>query len=132
MASSGKTRVIYHFIGGGWQSDLPTSTSAAPDALSRVVVPYLTEAENCLFQSPSGARKAWGTAALMAALSETATNVKGLYDYWRSPGGTPQQHRILHLDDAIYKDDADQSFSTIKTGLVTDAVPNYSHFDDIN
>lgn len=131
MAQTPKTRFIKHIVNGGWKPDAPQTVDVTPDQANRVFVPHLIAAENILYQLDGGVRKAFGTTALMAALSETNVNVKGLYDFWRSVGANPQQHRILHLDDAIYKDDGDESFATIKTGLTNDAVPNYSQFDDL-
>lgn len=130
MPQTQKTRFIKHIIAGGWQPDAPATVDVVPDQAGRVFVPHLREANNVLYLLNGGVRKAWGTTALMSALSETNTNVKGLYDYWQGVGTSPAQHRVLHLDDAIYKDDGDESFTTIKTGLTNDAIPNYSQLDD--
>lgn len=126
-------RVIRHVFNGGYEPDSSPTVSVTPDQQGVVHIPHLSVAKNCLYELDGGPRKAWGTTALMSAVSETKTDVRGMFDYWLlGTSDTPAQHRVFFLDDAIYKDDGDGTFATIKTGLQTDTVVgNFSQFDDL-
>lgn len=124
---------IKHVFTGGWASDFgPSMPGLAPDQTGMFKIPFLIDAEDVLFDLDGGPLKVWGTSKLNSSALESGATMKGIFDYWRQgTGGSPTQKRLVHVGTKIYKDDADGSFSEIKSGLVVDAVPNYATFDDL-
>jgi len=126
-------RVIRHLFAGGWATDFgPSAVAAVPNDVGFVAIPFLVDAEDCTYELDGGPHKALGTVRLNSSALESGATVKGLVDFW-SIGtlGTPTQRRVIHVGTTIQADSADGNFSSIKTGLVADAVPNYSTFDDL-
>jgi len=126
-------RTIRHFFGGGWATDFgPTSVTAVPDQTGLLSIPFLVDAENCLLELDGGPRKAEGTTRLNSTALESGATVKGLVDYWQQgSAGSPTQRRVIHVGTKIMQDDADGVFAELKSGLLDDAIPNYSTFDDL-
>ena len=119
--------LVRHKFGGGWATDIGPTIDSAPDGNGLFVIPYLLQAENCFFELDGGPHKEYGTAFLNeSAISAHA--IKGIYDLWLD---ADTQHRIVAINDKVYKDDADGSFDQLTTGLVAGAVPNFNAFDDL-
>lgn len=126
-------RTLRHFFNGGWATDLgPSAIASTPNELGFVSVPFLVDAEDCLFELDGGPHKAPGTTKLNSSALESGAAIKGIADYWiQGSSGSPAQKRVIHVGTKIYKDDADGSFTSIKSGLELGAVPNYATFDDL-
>lgn len=122
--------VIRHFFGGGWASDLGPSSDVSPDQTGRLVIPYLTDAENVYFELDGGPHKIGGTEKLNS--TAVGATIRGCYDYWKhGTGGTPSRRKVIHAGSVILADNDDNTFANIFTGLETDAIPSYATFDDI-
>lgn len=130
MASSNKMQTIRHLFGGGWATDFgPSATVAIQNGI--VSLPWLNTAENCIFELDGGPHKCPGTAKINSTALESGATITGAYDHWiQGSGGSPAQHRIVHISTKIKKDDADGSFSDIFTGMTANAIPSYTTFDD--
>src|SRR3990167_3092691 len=123
---------IKHTFGGGWATDLGPSADVIPDQTGRVVVPFLTNAENVLYELDGGPHKSPGTTDVNSSAIGSGAAVRGLYEYWRmGTSGTATQKRIAVASSIVYADAADGVFASIATGKATSAVWNFSTFDDI-
>ena len=126
---------VRHLFGGGWATDLGPSTDIPPQGRGNaqtLVLPYLLEADNVVYELDGGPHKAPGTTKLNASELESGVDIKGVYDFWISgTTGSPTQKRVIHIGAKIKKDDADGSFSDIFTGLETDKVPSYAVLNDL-
>ena len=122
---------IKHIFGGGWATDFGPSTSAAPDPTGMLAVPFLTQAENVLYELDGGPHKSPGTANMNSSALNSGASIRGLYDFWRmGTAGSPSQRRIAVAGNTIYADNADGTFSSIGTGFQTTAVWSFATFDD--
>lgn len=123
---------IRHRLEGGWATDFGPTVDAAPDQAGDVRIPFLLGAENVDYVFPRGVRKIGGTLKLnSSAIGSSTTTIAGLADYWRQgTTGAPTRRRVCHAGTQIYADTNDFSFSSLATGLESDAIPNYSTFDD--
>lgn len=121
---------LRHKFAGGWNTDLgPTADVSVEGGI--VQVPYLTDADNIIYELDGGPHKAPGTAKLNSTVLESGADIKGLFDYWiTGTGGSPAQHRIVHVGTTIKRDDADGTFTNLFTGLEADKVPDYTVFED--
>lgn len=123
-----------HTIGGGWQPDASPSAEAALDRDQRIVIPYLRDAKNVVFGPPGSVqelRKIFGLAKVNGAAMESGAAVAGLFDYWRFAGSlTGTQRRIVHVGTTIKADNADGTFSDIRTGRTSGAIPCYFVMND--
>ena len=127
---------IRHRFGGGWATDFGPSAdiqlSGGQLGELQLVIPFLLQADNAFYELDGGPHKEFGTTELNSSALESGARIRGLYDYWiLGTAGTSAQHRIVAVDDAIYKDDADGSFTSLFTGLSATAVPNFGQLDDI-
>ena len=128
------TRRIFvrHLFSGGWNTDSGPSVDVAPDREGIVRIPYLIDADNCIYETDGGPHKVGGTSRVNSSELESGAVIKGLFDYWRQgTGGAPTQKRIIHIGTKIKKDDADGTFTDIFTGLESGSIPAYSTFDDL-
>ncbi len=127
-----KRQYIQHIFNGGWATDLGQfAPTAIPDQNGTVQIPFLLEAEDIRFELDGSVRKMPGASKLNSSALESGAAIRGIYDYWRQgTGGSPAQKRVIYINGKIYKDDADGAFTSIKTGLTVDAIPNFSTFDD--
>ena len=127
-----KTRTIRHFFGGGWATDYGPTVDVSPDQSGKVVIPFLVDAENVLFELDGGPHEIGGTTKLNSVVLASGAAVTGLYDYWRSgTAGAPTRRRVLHAGTVIMNDADDGTFSNLFTGLESGVVPCYSTFDDL-
>lgn len=126
-----KTRFISHTFNGGWATDLGPTYYGAPEG-NTMRLPYLTQAQNAVYEFDGGPHKAPGTNLLNDTVIEASQTVTGVYDYWRlGTAATPAQRRVVHVNDKIYHDGGIGSFSAIASGLEVGAVPHYSTFNDL-
>ena len=129
MAS--KAQTFRHLFGGGWATDFGPSANVSPSASGDVVLPFLVDAENVFFELDGGPRKIGGTTKLNSSAIASGAEIMGLADYWKmNSNGTGTQRRVAHAGTVIVADNADGTFSNIRTGREEDAVPSYCTFDD--
>lgn len=126
---------IRHLFGGGFATDLGPNTDAAPQSagggISQIVIPFLTQADNIMFELDGGFTKSPGTTKINSAALESGAAIRGNYDFWiQGTTGTPVQHRVVHVGTKIKADNADGTFADIATGVSSTAVPSYATFND--
>lgn len=128
-----KTQVIRHLFGGGWATDFGPTVDVPPGQGGIVRIPFLVEAQDCIYELDGGPRKIGGTAKVNASSVASGAVVTGVYDYWRQgSGGTPTRRRILHAGTVCLADTNDGVFAnTISSGLESGSVPSYCTFDDL-
>jgi hypothetical protein len=128
-----KTQIIRHVFGGGWATDFGQTVDAVPDGSGKIVLPYLLNAQDVLFELDGGPHKIGGASKVNSAAAESGAVVTGCYDYWRqATGGTPTRRRVIHAGAKVLADADDAVFSNaLFTGLVSGAVPSYFTFDDL-
>lgn len=126
-------RTLRHFFGGGWATDFGPSADVSPDASGKVLLPFLIDAENCLFELDGGPRKIGGTTRVNASALQSGAAVVGLHDYWRQgTGGSATRRRIVHVGAVVLADADDGTFATsLATGLESGKTPAYETFDDL-
>ena len=131
MAS--KEIVVRHLFGGGWASDFGPSVDVSPDQSGKVVIPFLVEAQDCLFELDGGPHEIGGTSKINSSVVASGAAVTGVYDYWRQgTAGSPARRRVLHAGTVCLGDTDDGSFATgLASGLTLGAVPSYFTFDDL-
>lgn len=123
---------IRHLFGGGYATDLGPASDVPPQGsagVAQVVIPFLTQCENVMFELDGGITKSPGTTKINAAALESGAAIRGCYDYWVTIGG-PSQHRVIHIDTKIKADAGDGVFADIATGVSASAVPSYTTFND--
>jgi len=128
-----QTQFLTHTFSGGWATDFGPTFYGEPDG-TRMRLPWLNEATNCIFEFDGGPHKAPGTNRLDSNVIESSQTVTGIYDYWRmGTAGTPTQRRVVHVNDKVYHDGGAGTFTgnSLTTGLEVGAVPQYSTFDDL-
>lgn len=123
---------IRHLLGGGWATDFGPTTDVVPDASNQLLIPYLIDAYNVLFELDGGPHKIGGTSRINSSALESGAAIKGAYDYWRmGVAGSSSRRRVVHVGTKVLADNNDGNFSvTLFTGLTSGAVPNYNTFDD--
>lgn len=118
------------FFNGGWATDFGPNFDAAPGPDGSIAIPFLVDAENILYELDGGPHKAPGSAKVNVAALESGAAITGVFDFWKTSGATATQKRVIHVGTVIKADNADGSFSDIKTGLESGKVPSYCQFDD--
>lgn len=127
-----KTQVIKHTFGSGWATDFSPSVDGTPDGGGHVVIPYLLDAIDCLFELDGGPHEIGGASKVNTVATTGTTTINGVFDYWRQgTGGTPTRRRVLHTSTVCQADADDGVFASIFTGLTAAAVPCYCTFDDL-
>lgn len=126
-----RSRFLKHVFGGGWATDFGPTASVGIDQGNIVQLPWLNEAQNCVFELDGGPHKMPGRTANTSVL-ESGADIMGVFDAWfHGAVGTPTQHRILHVGTKIKKDNADDTFTDLFTGQTAGAVPCYSMLEDL-
>ena len=126
------SQFVRHMLTGGWATDLGPTTDVAPDQSGKIAVPFLLEAENLVFTLDGGIRKSPGTTKLNSSVMESGGTVKGIFDWWQiGTAGSPTQHRVVHCDTKILRDNGDATFTSLFTGMTADAVPSYAVLEDL-
>lgn len=128
-----KTQVIRHLFGGGWATDFGPSVDVSPDGSGKVVIPFLLQASNCIFELDGGPHEIGGTSKVNSSAVESGAAVTGLVDYWRQgTSGVQARRRVIHAGTKVLADTNDGVFSTtLFTGLESGKVPSYFTFDDL-
>lgn len=128
-----KTQIIRHYFGGGWATDYGESVDAGVDQSGKVVIPFLTDAQDCLFELDGGPHMIGGATKVNSSAVASGATVTGVFDYWRQgTAGTPSRRRILHAGTVCLADTDDGSYATtLGSGLTSGAVPSYFTFDDL-
>ena len=132
MAATKKITVRHQF-GGGWATDFGPAVDVSPNEEGKVIIPFLTEAENVLFELDGGPHKVGGTTRVNSSALESGANVMGVYDYWKQGvSGAPSRRRICHVGAKVLADNDDGNFATeLSTGFEIGKIPSYATFDDI-
>ena len=127
------TQTLRHYFGGGWSTDLGPTTDVSPDQSGKVVIPFLIDAEDVLFELDGGPHKIGGASKVNSSALESGAKVMGVYDYWRQGGaGAPARRRVCHVGTKILADADDATFTTeLATGFESAKVPSYATFDDL-
>lgn len=128
-----RTQVIRHGFGGGWATDLGPTVDVAPDGAGHVVIPFLLEAQDCVFELNGGPHEIGGASKVNSSAVASGADVMGVYDYWRQGTlGSPSRRRIVHAGTTVLADTDDGAFSTtIGSGLEEGKIPSYCTFDDL-
>ena len=122
---------LRHLIGGGWATDFGGRAQAQIQN-SIVTIPFLTTADNIIYKMDGSVAKPGGTAKINGTVFQSGATIKGIYDYWRTgAAGTPAQHRIVHVDTVVKKDDGDETFTDLFTGLQAGKMPDYTTCEDL-
>lgn len=129
-----RSAAIRHVFDGGLATDFgPIAEIGLESDImgTRVRIPWLVRAEDCYFQLDGSLRKIGGLSKVNSTEIASGEEIRGIFDYWRlGTGGTPIQKRVVYAGTAIYKDDADGTFTSIKTGLDDDTMPCMTIFND--
>lgn len=116
----------------GWSTDYGPSAEVAPDQAGIIALPFLLEAQDCVFELDGGPHKIGGATKVNSSVVESGAIVTGLHDYWRQGAlGAPARRRVIHAGTKILADTDDAVFASIFTGLESGKVPSYETFDDL-
>lgn len=127
-----KQRFLRHLFGGGWATDYGPVAYVGVDSGNHVTLPWLNEAENVIFELDGGPHLAPGSTKNNSSALESGANITGVFDAWFSGAvGTPTQHRILNVGTKIKKDNANNTFTDLFTGMTAGAVPYYCMLEDL-
>jgi len=123
---------LVHEFAGGFASDFSDRAATAIGNDGIVKIPFLIEAQNCVYSLDGSPRKAPGTAKLFTTALESGANIMGVFDAWFSTtSGNSTQHRICNVGTTIKKDDANGTFTNLFTGLSAGEIPTYAMFNDL-
>lgn len=127
------TQTFRHTFGGGWATDFGPTVDIGPDQSGHLVIPFLLDAENVVFELDGGPHKIGGTTKINSSAVGASGVVTGIYDFWKQgTAGNPLRRRICHEGVKIFSDADDGVFTNqLATGLTSGATPSYNTFDDI-
>ena len=121
---------IRHNFAGGFASDYGSMAEIEFEG-SAVRIPYLVRCENFFFEANRSIHKIGGTSKYNATTIESGEEIRGLFEYVRmGTGGSQTIKKVVHAGTKVLKDDNDGAFTSIITGLVNNAVPNYTVCED--
>lgn len=123
---------ITHKFTGGWATDFGPTAYSSPQENGHMLVPFLVDAKNTVYEFDGGVHKAPGTDNLNASSLESDAPIRGIYDWWRQ--GTVDaatQRRIIHVGTKVKYDQADGTFIDVFTGMNSSSIPHYNTFDDL-
>ncbi len=128
-----KTQIVRHQFGGGWATDYGDTADVAPDASGKVTIPFLVDAQDCLYELDGGPHLIGGATKVNSSAVASGAVVTGVFDYWRQgTAGSPARRRILHAGTVCLADADDEIYATtIGSGLESGKVPSYFTFDDL-
>ncbi len=118
---------------GGWATDFGPTSTVALQQDGTIQIPFLVNAENLVYDLDGGPRKIDGTERVNSTALASGSTIRGLTDFWiLGTGASATQHRVLHVNNDVMKDDADGTFTSILASAdrVTTSIPSYSVFDD--
>ena len=131
---SSRDLFIRHVFGGGFATDVGPVSDSAPQGsgnIGQLVLPWLNQCDNAMFDLDGGITKSPGTSKINAAALESGAAIRGCFDYWiQGTAGAPSQKRVIHVNTKIKADAADGVFADIATGVSDSAVPSYATFND--
>ncbi len=125
------------FIDGGWSTDLGDTLGRwnveASAGGGRIIrLPWLTIADNLYYELDGGPHKAWGASKLNSVAISGTPIVTGLFEYYKvGTGGSTTRKRLCHAGTAIFKEDLDGTWDSIKSGLESSKIPDYTVFNDL-
>ncbi len=124
---------IRHLFGGGWATDYGPTVDVSPDQSGKVVIPFLVDAEDLLYELDGGPHKVGGMSKVNSAALESGAGVTGLFDYWRQGTAfSPSRRRVVHCGTKVLADADDGVFSNaLFSGLELGKAPSYETFDDL-
>jgi hypothetical protein len=123
---------IRHQFTGGWATDFGVNSDNTPNPNGIVQLPFLLNAEDCVYELDGGPRMVGGATKLNSSALESGAVIKGIFDYWDiGTAGAPSQHRVIYVGTTIKNDDADGSFSNLFTGLQPGGVPSFCILEDL-
>ena len=124
---------IGHYFGGGWATDFgPHVPGLSADQNGNLIYPFLVNADDCFYDLDGGPITIPGTVRVNSSQLESGARVKAAFDYWRmGTAGSPSQRRVIFIGTKVYADTGNGTFTEIKSGLSSDAVPHMALFDDI-
>lgn len=127
-----KTQAIKHTFGGGWAVAFGPSVDGQPNS-GTVVIPFLTDAEDCLFELDGGPHCIGGASKVNTSAVASGAVINGVFDYWRQgTGAAPARRRVLHAGTVCLADADNGTFATtLSSGLESGKVPCYCTFDDL-
>ena len=127
-----RRQTFRHVFQGGWATDFGPATDVSPDQNNVFRVPFLVDADNCLFELSGGINKIRGTTKLNSTVISGSEEVLGLWDFWlQGTAASGTQKRLAKAGTVLYKDDADGTWDSLITGLTDNAVPSFTVFNDI-
>ena len=130
MAS--KKTLIRFLFGGGWATDFGPEMSVAPSQGGDIIVPFLVDAENVVFELDGGPHKVGGTTKWNSAAIASGAEIMGMKDFWMiGTGGSPTHKIVAHAGTVIVADAADGTFANIATGKTDNAIPSYTTFRNV-
>lgn len=119
-------------IDGGWSTERGPSAGFPIDQAGMVHVPFLVDAENLVYTADGWVRKMPGASRVNTVTTGATDAVMGIFDYIRSGTGVSTvQKRVIYAGTAIYKDDADGVWDSLKTGLEANRMPWFEVMNDI-
>lgn len=126
-----RSTFVRHLIGGGWATDFGGRAQLAFSG-NTATFPFLSDVDNIVYKLDGSIGKPGGTAKLNSTAFQSGADIKGMFDFWiRGTAASPAQHRIIHVDTVVKKDDGDGSFTNLKTGLQAGKMPDYTVFEDL-
>ena len=122
-------------IEGGWATDLgpsapPQFKGQGPSGELILSVPWLVDAENCVYELDGWPRKMPGASNVNGTATGASDHVMGIFDYWRAQtSGSPSQQRLLYSGTAMYRESGG-ALTAIKTGLEAAKMPWFEVMND--
>jgi hypothetical protein len=127
-----RSKFIKHTFGGGWATDYGPTAFVNVTPGGQVILPWLNEAENVIYELDGGPHKMPGCTKNYVSALESGARICGVYDAWFSgSAGSPAQHRILNIGTKIKKDNSNNTFTDLFTGMTAGAVPSYCMLEDL-
>src|SRR3990167_5929280 len=115
--------IISHVIEGGWSTESGPKAPTIVRGENTVAVPWLTRADNVVFNKDGWPQKMPGAANVNSTATGASDHVNGIFDYWRSgTTGAPAQQRVIYAGTAVYTESGGTLTSRI-TGLTASQRP---------
>ena len=122
---------VRHVFAGGWATDFGQVVDAPIPAGLTMPIPFLLQADDCLFELHGGPRKAPGASKLNSSALESGAAIRALYDAWFSgTSGAPTQRRVCDVGTTFKADNADGTFLDVATGLSATGVSCFAMLED--
>lgn len=123
-------QVVEIIPGGGLSTEAGPLVHVAPDAEGHIVLPYLIECQNAIFDTDGWPRKAPGASKVNSSATGASDAVLGIFDYWKSgTSGSPAQQRLVYSGTALYRESSG-TMTSITTGLESGKMPWFAVIND--